>query len=99
MLRLFLRFLTDTQVQKRYVSAGGLVGGTASYFSRMSVRGGFEGARLRWARWEIEYARRGYRTIPLMDFVNYGRYGVQLTGVGVKRESQEQIVFHAQYPK
>jgi len=44
-------------------------------------------------QWEIEYSRRGYRTIPLNDLADIGGYGASMEGIrgyyGVKRDMGE----------
>src|SRR3989344_2686550 len=58
---------------------------------------GFKRMLHAWARWEAEYARRGYRTISLDDFIDYGGYGKELGELaGVRRIADEKLVFPAE---
>lgn len=50
----------------------------------------------RWAEWELEYVKRGFRTISLDDFIKAGGYGASLQDkLGIKREPGEQVVPHS----
>lgn len=91
---MFERFMTDAQVEKRYINTGNIFGDAVSYLY-MGECVGFERMLARWEKWETEYARRGYRTLPLDTFIDCGGYGVPLRGIGVKREEGEAPVFHA----
>lgn len=88
------KFLSDAQVEGRYVNACAHFGSALSYIA-MGECVGFEKLLAQWEKWEAEYARRGYRTLPSDDLVSYGGYGRPLVGLGVKRRSLEQPVFHA----
>lgn len=94
-LMFFSRFLSDKNVEKRYVRAGGEFGQAVSYLY-MGECIGFKNLLSKWQKWEAEYARRGYRTLPIDDFIEYGGYGKPLEGLGVKRNENEKIVSHAQ---
>ncbi|MFA6338607.1 MAG: hypothetical protein WCW87_00915 [Candidatus Paceibacterota bacterium] len=50
----------------------------------------------RWQKWEAEYARRGYHTLSLDNFIASGGYEEPLTGLSVKRSDGEESVFYAQ---
>lgn len=89
------RFLSDKQVEKRYAEAGRVFGDAVSYIY-MGECVGFEGLLAKWAKWEKEYAKRGYRTIPIDDFIEYGGYGKSLTGLGMRWEQNEEPIFHAE---
>ena len=91
---MFARFLTDKQVEKHYVKAGAIFGDAVSYIY-MGECVGFEKLLAKWAKWEAEYVKRGYRTLPVDDFVSYGGYGAPLKDLGVKRTDGEEPVFHA----
>lgn len=88
------RFLTDTQVQARYVDAGSCFGDALSYIY-MGECDGFDGLLARFEKWETEYASRGYRTVKIDAFVEYGGYGIPIAGLGIKRPSEEAPVFYA----
>jgi len=94
MLKLFRNLLTDWLVEKLYVRAGGIFGDAVSYLY-IGECAGFEDLLNRWAKWEKEYARRGYKTLSLDDFIDYGGYGKPLEGLGVKIEPG-QLVLHAE---
>ena len=67
----FVSFLSDRTVEARYVRAGGRFGDAVSYVY-MGECIGFKRMLHAWARWEKEYARRGYRTLSLDTFEEYG---------------------------
>lgn len=52
---------------------------------------------LAWEIAEKRYSDRGFRTIPLDDFVKYATLGVSLRGVGFRREEEEMVILHAPY--
>ena len=91
---LWLKSLSDKEVENNYIEAGADFGNAVSY-DYMGKCIGFEGMFLSWARWEIEYSNRGYRTIPFDEFILNGGYDKPLSGLGVKREPDEQIVLYA----
>ena len=91
---LWVKSLSDKEVQDNYVKVGAGFGDAESY-SYLGECLGFQTMFSSWARWELEYSRRGYRTISLDDFVSYGGYGKPLEGSGVKREPEEQIILYA----
>lgn len=84
-------------VKWRYVNAGADFGDAVSYdFLGECV--GFDKLFKRWAGWEREYARRGYRTISLDAFIGFGGYGEPIDNlVGVKREEGEEPIYHADH--
>jgi hypothetical protein len=50
--------------------------------------------------WEIaekRYSDRGFRAIPLDDFVKHATLNVPLRGLGVRREFDEMVILHAPY--
>ena len=89
------RFMTVGQVEKRYVETGQIFGNAVSYI-HMGECVGFARMLAKWEKWEAEYAKRGYRTLPVDDFVAYGGYGKPLKDIGVKRADGEDPIFHAQ---
>lgn len=87
---------SDKGVEKRYVNAGADFGDALSYAAFGSIVG-FDQMRDRWAIWEKEYSFRGYRTISLDDFVEFGGYGVKIDHLlGQKRKEGEKPILHAQ---
>ncbi|MDQ5883587.1 MAG: hypothetical protein QG654_501 [Patescibacteria group bacterium] len=64
-----LFLLTDEQVANRYKKAGLVFGDAVSrlYFGECI---GFEKMLGRWGKWEAEYAKRGYKTFSLDQFVH-----------------------------
>ena len=91
---MFTRFLTDKQVEKRYVKAGAIFGDAVSYIY-MGECVGFDKLLAKWEKWEAECAKRGYRTLPLDDFVSYGGYGTPPKGLGEKHTEHEDVILHA----
>jgi hypothetical protein len=94
MFNIFLRFLRDRTVEKYYIAVGRVFGNAVSYIY-MGECVGFETLLASWEKWETEYSRRGYRTLPLDDFVEYGGYGIPLKNVGKKRSRCEEGISHA----
>ena len=67
----FLRwvgFLSDKQIEKRYVRAGGVFGDAVSYLM-LGECDDFEMRFATWARWEKEYSKRGYLLILSLNTV------------------------------
>lgn len=95
---LWLKSLSDKEVQDNYVDAGAELGDALSY-GYLGEPLGLDGMVSNWARWELEYSKRGYRTISLEDLIDYGGYGrlyaEPLKGLGVKREPKEQIILYS----
>ncbi len=94
MFKWFRWFLTNKQVQKRYVEAGADFGDAVSHIF-MGECIGFEKLLATWEDWEAEYSKRGYRTLPIEDFANFGGWGKPLKDIGVKRTAGEELEFHA----
>ena len=93
--RFFLKFYSDKQVQERYVKAGGIFGDALSY-AYLGEPAEVLSLLNRWAKWEKEYAKRGYKTFSLDAFIAYGGYRTPLEGLEVKREENEPSVIHAE---
>jgi hypothetical protein len=94
---LFRRLLDDKSVQKEYLNAGSCFGDAASYVFSMGECVGFDALLERWAKWEKEYAKRGYRTISIDDFILRGGHNKDISNViGAKRGVDEKEVFHAE---
>lgn len=96
--------LSDNRVEKSYINAGAAFGDALSYSGMGSIVG-FDEMLDSWARWEKEYVQRGYKTISVDAFINFGGYGVSIDHlVGQKRTENESPRFHAdiykkRYPK
>ena len=90
------RFLSDKQVEGRYVDWGKLFGEAVSYL-HVGECHGFECMLAMWEKWEAEYARRGYKTLPLDDFILAGGYSKPLNNIGVKRDKDEKAIFYSRY--
>ena len=88
------RFMTDKWIEKRYAEAGRIFGDAVSYIY-MGECVGFYSMLAKWEKLEAEYAKRGYRTLPVDDFLAYGGYGTPLKDLGVRRAEGEEPVFHA----
>ena len=92
--KMLKRFMTDKQVERCYVKAGAVFGDAVSYIY-MGECVGFTDLLAKWEKWEAEYAKRGYRTLPVDDFVDHGGYGMPFKDLGAKRTKGEKPVFHA----
>jgi hypothetical protein len=92
----FIRtFYSDVRVQKNYVEAGRIFGDALSY-SYLGTPVGYDEMLERWAEWEFEYARRGYRTLFLDDFIDAGGYGTSIADkLGVKCGPEEKPIPHS----
>lgn len=93
--RLFSRRTSDEEVEQGYLRAGGLFGDAVSYLY-MGECIGFSDLLDAWAQWEREYAERGYRTISLDSFIDYGGYNKPIMGLRTKRDEDEEPIYHAQ---
>ena len=91
---LWIKSLSDKEVEANYVEAGSDFGDAVSY-DYLGECLGFDGMFLSWARWELEYSGRGYKTISLEDFIAHGGYGKSLKGLGIKREPKEQMILYS----
>lgn len=90
---------SDKKLQHRYVKAGRAYGDAVSY-SMMGSVVGIREMRLKYEKLEQEYAARGYRTVTLRRFIEYGGYGEEIDDVlGIKREPDEEPIFHADLSK
>lgn len=87
--------MSEASVWEGYVAAGKQFGDALSY--------GYMGTPLyhdqmlaQWQRWEAEYAKRGYRTISLDAFIEWGGWGKAPTDLGVRRKPGEAAKLHAE---
>ena len=94
-MSIFKRLISDSGVEKRYLRAGAEFGDAVSYLY-MGECLDFRIRLLVWEDWEEEYAKRGYRTMPLDDFVEFGGYGKSIDHLlGKEREDEEEPIFYA----
>jgi hypothetical protein len=95
----FKRLLFDARVEKNYVSTGTWVGDAVSQ-AYMGEPLGMASRVDKWASWEVEYARRGFRTVSLDRFVGLGGYGKHIDdAIGQKRDAGEEPILHAEIYK
>ncbi len=92
---MFEKLMTDKQIERRYLKAGRVFGAAVNY-SHTAKGVKFLDLFNNWKALESEYARRGYRTIPLGDFVCYGGYGLIPKNVGEKRSEGEEAVLYTE---
>lgn len=90
------KFLSDEWIEKKYIQAGRIFGDAVSY-SYMGESGNMTSLLNAYDSWESEYARRGFRTINLDDFVALGGYGQELNKnlLRQRRDANEPAVLHA----
>ena len=86
----------DDEAVQRYIDTGAAFGSAVS-FIYMGQCVGFDALLLDWEEAEQAYARLGFRTLSLDDFVDYGGYGKQLLGLKVLRDEGEDPVYHARF--
>jgi hypothetical protein len=82
--------LADSTVTKRYVEVGGAFGDAVSY-TYLGECVGFKSMLEKWAFWEREYARRGYRTVSVDDLIGFGGYGARIDHLLGKREKNPSL--------
>ena len=95
-MKFLRRLMSDQKVERRYVSAGAEFGDAVNYLY-MGECIGFESMLNRWADWEQEYSDRGYKTVPIDDFIELGGYGKSIEHL-LKRKlnENEESILHAQ---
>jgi hypothetical protein len=86
---------SDRSLTKAYAWVGEELGEAVSY-SYMGEPDGFEELLDEWGRLEGEYARRGFHTIPLLDFVVAGGNGRRVDGLSEWRANNEKLILHAE---
>ena len=91
---MFKRFLPDKQVAKKYLEAGLKFGSAVSYLY-MGECVGFSSMLDKLKKWEAEYSKRGFRTIPIEIFTDSAGWGHPLIGENEKLNPDEKPVFHA----
>ncbi len=90
------KLLSTSAVEKKYLEAGRVFGDNLSYiFLGKCVE--FEKNLDKLISWELEYAKRGFKTIPLNEFVEFGGYGKDIkNSLGKKRDAGEKPLYPAQ---
>jgi hypothetical protein len=93
----YVWFLSDKEVQRRYMEAGGAVGDAF-----LKTAGGetikaldFESARLQWGKWEEIFASRGFRPLPIYYFIRFNSDKESFKSHLIRMEKEENPVFHA----
>jgi len=89
-----LGLLSDKMVERYYLRTGSTFGARVS-FVFLGEASEYQEDYEAWAFWEAQYARRGYETLPLEDFIRHGGYGLPLGPVGRKRPPGRPVVLHA----
>ncbi|MFH0831247.1 MAG: hypothetical protein V1886_00035 [archaeon] len=93
---LLRKLLSDKSVEKNYLHSGALFGGDVSYL-HMGECLGFKSHLSNLSRWEQEYAKRGFKTVSIDDFIELGGHGKSISSLlGVKRKPDEKIILHAE---
>jgi len=88
-------FFSDEKVKGKYKQAGAVFGDATSYIC-LGECAGVEQLLNTWAFWEKEVAKRGFRTMSLDQFIDYGDWGKPLNGFGEMREKDEKPIYHAE---
>lgn len=86
--------LSGQEVEKHYIASGKEFGDAVSYIILGQCEG-FEDMLNEWAKWEKEYACRGYRTLPIDDFIEFGNWSIPLEGISTKRDKNESTILYA----
>ena len=87
--------ILDSRVLKAYERAGKEFGDSLSYLDCMGRDVDFEVKFLIFQDWEKAYAKRGYKTVPIDDFLQAGGYGKDISHMlGVKRAEDELAILH-----
>ena len=87
--------MPEQLLKENYLDAGELFGSDVSYLY-MGECVGFEDHLDRWAKYESEYANRGYKTISVDKFIDAGGYGKDISNLlGQKRKEGEKPILHA----
>ncbi len=98
-MRLLMRFLSDSMVEKIYTNAGFIFGDAVSY-SYFGESANMEQLLKTWEKWENEYALRGFRTVSLDRFVDFADIEQPICDVlGQKRAKEETPIYHAKIYK
>lgn len=85
---------SDKKIEKKYLSIGESFGEMVSYLNAGKPCF-FEETFEILKDLEKEYSDRGYRTISIDDFIDYGGYGKPISHlVGIKRDIDETPVLH-----
>jgi hypothetical protein len=88
--------MSDAMVKREYVLTGWDFATAVSQVTVAEPRNK-DTLLMAWEIAEKRYSDRGFRTIPLDDFVRYATLGVPLRGVGAVRDLNEIVILHAPY--
>ena len=90
----FFPILSDKFVGKMYQKHGSDFGGAVSMLY-MGQCVGFKNMLSRWMAWEVEYLKRGFRSLPVDEFTRAGGYGYDIDDqIMVRRKTDEKAIFH-----
>lgn len=93
----FIRKMSDDWILRRYVAAGIKFGEATEDLYLSGEPKGFKNCFDRWARFEEEHAKRGYRTISSNQFVlQKNRTETLISNLGWKRPFDEKPCFFAE---
>jgi hypothetical protein len=90
-------YRSDEDVTAEYIRAGNIFGLSVSDVGSMGEHLAFEDDLDAFERAEEAYAAKGFRTLPIDDFVASGGWGHPLRGLSVRREPGEPAVYHGRY--
>jgi hypothetical protein len=90
----FTKLYPTWLLTRRYVLTGLEVGAAQSYFF-MGPPVGWNRLASNLKRFEKEYARRGYRTVPHDVFITVGGFGGDIKShVGIRRNPDEEAILY-----
>ena len=89
------RWYSDAAVIRKYSASGRVFGYAVSFVSPMGECVGFEELLNEWDFWERHLLLRGYRSLPIDDFVQYGGYGIALPPIE-KSSPESPCLSHAE---
>ena len=93
--KFLLPILSDRLVGKMYQKYGTQFGDAVSMLY-VGECAGFNRMFSKWQTLEVEYLKRGLRSLPIDDFVSAGGYGNDIDSlIMVRRDRGENPVFHA----
>jgi hypothetical protein len=94
-MSLYDLLVNDNIVEKRYVIAGSRFGEAVSKSDKYEPFG-YNSKLSNLVFWEKKYSDRGYRTISIERFVEFGGYNIPIDDViGMKREKDELPILYA----
>lgn len=96
-MRLLIKLLPDSLVEKIYMEAGRCYGNVVSYLPIAGVSVNMNSLFRKWEKWEKEYARRGFITVSLDRFVEFGGYDNPIDDIiGKRREEGEKPILYSE---